>query len=68
MVRTVEYPYLKILLCLNGNWRVTGNWMVGNREIGLVVLCFAGENVSSAHSPVKIKTVSLKINIFLKNF
>jgi len=41
--------------------------MVGNREIGLV-LCFAGENVNSAHSPVKIKTVLLKINIFFKIF
>jgi hypothetical protein len=36
MVRTINYPYLKIILCLNGNWRVNGNWMVGNREIGLV--------------------------------
>ena len=51
---------------LNGNWRVNGNWMVGNREIGLVLECAAGENVNSAHSPVKIKTVFLKINIFLK--
>jgi len=51
---------------LNGNWRVNGNWMVGNREIGLVFCALLGENVNSAHSPVKIKTVFLKINIFLK--
>ena len=69
MVRTNEYPYLKKqYLCLNGNWRVDGNWMVGNREIGLVLVCAAGENVNSAHSPVKIKTVLLKINIFFKIF
>ncbi|OQP67118.1 hypothetical protein A3860_01800 [Niastella vici] len=68
MVRTNEYPYLNknVFYDLNGNWRVNGNWMVGNREIGLVFCALLGENVNSAHSPVKIKTVFLKINIFLK--
>jgi hypothetical protein len=38
-------------------------------EIGLVHQSgAAGENITSAHSPVKIKTVLLKINIFLKIF
>jgi len=42
MVRTLGYPYLKTKLCLNGNWRVNGNWMVGNGEIGLEFVGFAG--------------------------
>jgi hypothetical protein len=43
--------------------------MVGIREIGLKTIgCAAGENINSAHSGVKIKTVFLKINIFLKIF
>jgi hypothetical protein len=42
--------------------------VVGNREIGLSNVCAAGENVNSAHSPVKIKTSFYKINIFLKIF
>jgi hypothetical protein len=54
---------------LNGNWRVNGNWMVGNRsEVWISVRGAAGENIDSAHSAVKIKTVFLKINIFLKIF
>ena len=68
IVRTNEYPYLITIIIFKGKLEGYGNWMVGNREIGLVSLCFAGENVNSAHSSVKIKTVLLKINIFFKIF
>jgi hypothetical protein len=53
---------------LPGNWRITGNWTAWKSEIGLASLCFAGEIVNSALSPVKINTVFLKINIFFKIF
>jgi hypothetical protein len=48
-----------------GGLRKLDGWKSGD---WISCLCFAGENVNSAHRPVKIKTVFLKINIFFKIF